>query len=492
MSVEIIKRDLGTRQSANTAIAFCLQVITDRGLIDQRIRINSEKQFVKQFGQPKTLSALEAYEASKRGVKLDVYRVGHYTDITSLASKTGTKATATIGTAPNEIEWEAVEVGTGYNGIKIDVKTPVSRISGNVDIWVTLPEYPTEPLMINDIPAVLSAEVQANLNSKLEYVQLTSTTGTLAVGNTATFAGGVFDNTTIVDADIIGNATAKNGVYAFKFSDPTTTRLINVVSSTHDVALAYGVRGTQYKKTADTFLPIGISATNAIHFANATGVYSSENIIDDPTIGLILGGVDEPHPYRADQPNYKRYGAAEYMEAVAFKDQFVGEWRAIGEEQFALKMTKLVTDYSDDLQDLYQAGIMVFALRNKSFKCTGDRTSLKDLTKNFAYRGIFDLSLVMDRFLENLGLGFEEVPNTLDLLRRPMWQRGTPFMAELVQRGAIQSFDPNTDWQGDQNVADDKLVVNADSAPRTYKLNITIRPVNSTQNIIITHSYITL
>src|SRR5574343_93449 len=238
MAINVIARDAGGNQAANTQTVFALQVVTSRGKVDTLTRINTALQFVRAFGEPTTLSALEAYQAAKLGVKLHCYRVGHYTDVTNPTTKTGTKATATIGVAPNEIEFEAVEVGTGYNGIKIDVKSL--------------------------------------LNSKLEFFQLTSSTGTFAAAQTATFTGGAFDNSTIVDADIMGNATAKTGAYSFEFGEANLDYIVNIVSETHDVNNVYKAIASLRKKAAIGFAPIGITTANAIAYANASGAYSSE------------------------------------------------------------------------------------------------------------------------------------------------------------------------------------------------------------------------
>src|SRR5574343_394785 len=276
MAINVIARDAGGNQAANTQTVFALQVVTSRGKVDTLTRINTALQFVRAFGEPTTLSALEAYQAAKLGVKLHCYRVGHYTDVSSPATKTGTKATATIGVAPNEIEFEAVEVGTGYNGIKIDVKSPISKKTGFVDIHVTLPEAGLTVDVINDIPTTITTSVQSLLNSKLEFFQLTSSTGTFAAAQTATFTGGAFDNSTIVDADIMGNATAKTGAYSFEFGEANLDYIVNIVSETHDVNNVYKAIASLRKKAAIGFAPIGITTANAIAYANASGSYSSE------------------------------------------------------------------------------------------------------------------------------------------------------------------------------------------------------------------------
>ena len=325
------------------------------------------------------------------GSQLYIVRTAHYTTITNPASLTATVATLTLvdslTVSPlNTVTVNAVNPGTWGNGATggISVATSAGTINPStewklqvyyngvvVETWDNLSMSSTSPDYF---------ETQVNGNSQyVTLVDLSDVTSApnnipkfIAQTNLATGADGL---ASLADADFVGDANAKNGLFAFNTVVPLN---IVVAPGQADYTMASGLI-SYCTNRGDCFaileVPVGSSQTNALAYRNQTSPYSG-TIFDTNYAALYWPWLNQSDPVTGLLRPFPP--SAAIAGVYASTDQSAGPWYApAGETHGVLAQVNSLeqpVDYTTN-DAVYPSGLNIpINIPNLGFTLMGQKT----------------------------------------------------------------------------------------------------------------------
>ncbi len=459
---------------------FIVQAITERGIPNEPYEVGNELEFVRKLGKAIDNSGFEIL----RGLKTNdctfvVFPVHHFTS--GIAQ--GTKASAEISvTAP---KFTAKTTGAGYNGIKVEITTPRSGISGNCDITVSITNVTTQT--VQDVPLTLTSEKVDELNQTFDLVDFDITNGALLVLGTYTLASGAKDVTIIVEQDII------DGIASFIKVKTPVFRLMNLIKADVDVNAAYVTVAENTQRTAHIFAPLGLSKAHLIAFRNGTTPYVFSKI-DSEHARLVAGGIKCKHPYNSNR-TIELLGAGDLAAAIGRKDR-IGLWRATADADFGKfsNVVDVVTNFEGaDYSELLSLGINLITNSQGTIKYDANNSLFVNRTSSKRFENVSDLVIYIRREIFALAELFKFKPNTQSKIWEPFYRQARLFFETLVANEAIYGGEGagagQWEWIGDQNIqaiSDVQYNTPAGIASGIYKAKARFTPVAAAEEIEIT------
>jgi uncharacterized protein len=484
----------------------CLQGVTLKGEFYTPLLISNWEQFVDEFGgletDPTVINhfPLLVKQALSYGGSVYVSRVGHYD--TDEQDFEGAKATATIGTSPNQLVFTALAVGKGYNGVKLIVANAVSGDNTKVDI--TESWNGKVYTVIRNFPKTNTVDTKPNdievLNNKLKFVSVSSVAypSTLPVG-TATTTGGTQDIDAVVDVDYVGNQTRKSGWYAFDvITDSMRIWNVDRPNYTVDNALRlycenrgdmrFGIR------VDDT---ASLDAQEMIDYRKGEGSYSHDPF--DTYYGdLFAGTIIVTNPYNAQLPNLEITAIGHIIGLFSKKDRENGIWttaagpqRGVLKDVLGVKFNLYENLQRADFDRVYDNSInAVVKLGNGNVVIYGNK-SLSTLNETLLRSHKADTTIYVAKSTKAILEGYLFEPNAPITWRAIYINGGKPFLQNLASLGAFVDSNENVGWfwNGDQNAKDvnDVVVNNAtDIQNGIYKVNLGIKVIDVMEYINFT------
>lgn len=471
--------------------------ITTMGPVNEPQVIPNAERFREVFGgyHPDNNFVLKCMRLLSAGVKLVVNRIGHYPTITDPLSLTGSKATFTLSVSSDSLVVNARHVGAGYNGTQVAITAAESGQANLYDITVTTPLGYTETL--RDVEQAPSVERLAELNERLQYVELGTLTGNLPVAS-GTLTGGEQDVSEIVEQDYIGDSGAKNGWYAFApVEDIFRMANIAIASPDVDVALAQYAQARAAAGMPVRFhiaAPATAQAQAQLDYRLGQGIYNHSAI--DTYLGSMVGS-----GFRITDPTdtKRRLNISALVDVLirqAQKDENEGPWfSAAGYDRGrittpnnGLLYNAGATDEADNFKELNKNGINQVIERNGSFYYFGNTTLLRNRSKLLSKENIADLAVFIQRefkpILETVNFEPNDPPSW-----KALYRRARLLIDELVTRRAIFPGEGvNWAWVGDQDaqgVQDVQYNKLSDINLGIYKVRFIFTPISAIEKVAL-------
>jgi len=481
-----------------------------RGRINKPdIVFNTYNAFVKEHGGIEAGTSTELVKRIFDGGGLVRFcNLGHYTDIDTAASLTGTKATASGNFTDTSVTpvplfgFTMKHIGADYNNIKIELLPSSNGLTThfNIRVWhisdTSIDELyqnlsiPTKPSGFNTFnPAVGYLDVIA-INSTVvnpTYIDFTASTIDDAVDSfvtpeaaVITFSGGT-NTGTIVAQDMIGSALTGTGLHAFDDYEDSLQifyLLPTAIGSTvHVAGDAYAsTRGDlQYWAylSAASLNKDSLIAEKALLNINSkyTNFFAAYIKVAHPVTGIIT----------------EQTALADIAGLAAQSDyRFGTHFSFSGNKRGVLKnVLGVVTNYGtngrfNDLNELAQRQINCVISRDNQIKLWGSCTALINSTQErfiSVVRGTFTIKKTLRPLLED----YLEEPNDMQSWKL-MYYQVKPYLESLVTSRALYSYR----WEGDQDVTSlDQLVVNKaeDVTMGKYKVKLFLSFIVGMQEI---------
>lgn len=198
--------------------------IFERGEIGKPVLCNNESFFNRKFGGSPLANTYSWYgvrgDYQNRGRgNVWVMRIGHYTDISDPSTLTAVKATLTLLTADSDsvIRIDAVDEGEWGNDYQIkivagsDTDLYTLQVIKNDSVVSEYIDVSNDPTHYN---YVVNAINRKDYNIRVTHLD-TDNTDPCKVITATNLADGEYNSDDIDSTDIIGNAGAKTGMYAF-------------------------------------------------------------------------------------------------------------------------------------------------------------------------------------------------------------------------------------------------------------------------------------
>ncbi len=200
--------------------------IAERGPIGEAVLVTSWTQFVETFGGY-TNNGYLAYAVNQffteHGTKCYVVRTCHYSDITDAKSKGAELATLTLkdraGTPANTLRIDAKNEGAWGNQIAIVIEEASKDKANKFKLVVLRNGKEVESF---DGLSVTDVEAKARDSKYIKATNLKSATAAptnLPALSSSTLTGGDDGLQSLADSDFIGDAGARNGLFAFDVVD---------------------------------------------------------------------------------------------------------------------------------------------------------------------------------------------------------------------------------------------------------------------------------
>jgi hypothetical protein len=484
-TVNIVDETLVIRAGARGVTG--IQIATLWGPIHRQVKVSSWPEFVRVFGGLMTNDdgPLYAKRILERGGKLSVSRAIHYTDPTDRATAVGTKANGALGAATTLIQFESKWYTTA--SITCTTQAPLSGITGVFDLKVVIPGLDTQ--FVRDIPDAPTAAKIAEINAQLLNINIQSVgSGTTALGSIV-LTGGAYDPTTIIAADLIGDAAAETGLYVFG-RDPDIWRVAMpsyVLPTVDDALISYAT--TRGDILAATRTPIGISGATSRTYRNRTGSYTGSK--PNSWNGLLFyGDFDTPDPVNPLVTKTLSV-IGDVLGAISAKDNKTQPFiSSSGKEYGKLYNNYGVNTNVGDPGQAGEAGAMYAnginpVIQHSDFGSVlwGNRTLYQDQTSMLIEWNVAELLIDMRRTLGPVIQGFLFKPNDIETWVN-IYNAGQPYMRSLIDNRGIWKYA----WEGDQNAKDitDVTVNNANDVNQgIYKLKIYVWPKVALQYLIV-------
>jgi hypothetical protein len=398
---------------------------------------------------------------------------GGIDDIVGVALQ-GTKATATIGA----VSFEAKMTGAGYNGITIEIATPLSRKSNVVDIIETVAGF--TPNRITDVPTTLSQSVIDKYNVLLLFSSITTTSGTISTG-TATLTSGVKDISLIDNNDILGNSAYNTGLYSFRKATYRSRNILQIVKQDRDIDSAYILFAEQTGRFVDIFAPKDQSEQVTTAYRLATSPYSG-TAYNSWNAAIWAGGVKLKNPVDALQ-SITLVGAGNLAAIITDKNQN-NPFASVGNNEYnKLKAVDgVIRNFEGNAKNnLYDNEVNMFI--NDYGTITADqpnRTLWRDTTSLRRYRHVAELILLIQDSMLELGKKYRNQILTPELVFAPMYRDALTYIRQWEDGNAIVP-DENVGWQwiGDQDVTNiNEVTYNTlvDLAQQIYRVKFRFKP----------------
>lgn len=285
--IEIVRGGSKKPASKQPMVKIVFLGVAQRGPIAKLTQVTGITDFADKFGKAVEDGWLyqavkNFYDKNGRG-EVYVGRIVHYTDPTDQSSKTSASSTVTIqdNSAVDTLAITATSDGVWGDNITVKIEDATLDPTNKFKITVT---YRNETETFDELSMVDTSDdyVETKINGKSKFIEvedLDSTTaapGDRPVNDTYTLANGDDGIAGIVDADYIGDAVAKTGIYMmdeittrFYFSIPGNTSR-SVIKSCFDYA------DSNKKCFFVGELPKGLTDAKRADFRNASGDYDGQ------------------------------------------------------------------------------------------------------------------------------------------------------------------------------------------------------------------------
>ena len=281
----VILREIDLSQYVDTLIkgVSCIAGITEKGPVGKPQLISSEAQFERVFGGNLKNNdfPLIAKRALSYGAVLWVSRIVHYTDITRLNTITAKAASIEIkdraDTPQATLKISAANPGTWGNNLKIVISASSLEPEHLFTLSVLDDDEEVETLADVSMDDDSEYYIENQKSSYISIEDLASSSGTdkdrPALG-TYSLTGGLDGTDGISDADYIGSATNKTGMYAFDEIDDALQLAVPGVTSPSVITagLAYCENRKDLVYIAAT--PFNLTPQEAVDFRLGQGVYT--------------------------------------------------------------------------------------------------------------------------------------------------------------------------------------------------------------------------
>lgn len=480
-------------QGATRAVPsrVCVIGYTTMGEPYKPVAIDSWASFVENFGGLSDDSDFPFYckRALDLGGKLYVVRVAHWTG----TAWQGTKASATITSAPNSITFTAKFVGTGYNGIKIEIRNAKSKDTTKVDVIET---YNGKQNTVYNVAKTGASVDGIALNNGLKYTFVNTFPTTLPIG-TATLASGAQTFASVVDADYTGDSeTETKGLFAFdNIFDSMRIANMDRANPTVDAAMiAYcEQRGNMRCLLQVPFADAG-NWQDMTDYRNGTGAYSHDAY--DTMFGSITAGNVVIKDTAALGGTTEIRSIGDLVGMISTKDFNSGVGKTLAGPNRGILKNVLGVAYNlaqpnrkDDWDFVYDNGVNpvidtdllnsegVSVLQTALF---GNRSLLLDQDTFLRYDHVCDILVWLRWKIVPIMKSFIDEPNVQPTWRA-IYDKVKPVILEAVANGWIYGGeDEFWQWQGDQNAKTfNDLEVNnqTDINARIYRARLVITAI---------------
>lgn len=417
---------------------------------------------------------------------------------------TGGTGTMAGGVTACDSDFDALEVGDGYDGTVITIAQSADNVTANVDISVDVPDA-LQTFIVKSVPKATTTAAQiAALNKRLKgagcQVVLTGVTAQLPIG-TVTLTGGVQDISVIVDADVNGSSAAKNGWHSFD-NVTDSQRLWNVAFP--NPAVNQGVADycdARKDMTGMGRMPYGLTIQGMNDYRDGEGAYS-HSPIDSYRFSLweTDGFMNNPN-----DPNDKEYEitALGHMAAGRTKaDDQKGPWWSIAEEGY--NQLTGINDVPINLGAggnntqwgvLYEKGVNA-VINDEAMGVIpiGNRTTLRNKNSLLSKLNIADGTIYVGRNVGAIARRHNFKPNHVRMFNL-LYRKVRPFIVDVLIKGEFMVGDgPNQGegvwwhWIGDQFAKDlNGLKWNNknDVDAGIYKVRFAYKPIASNEYIVL-------
>ncbi len=492
--------DATTAQSAQVKSVFLVQAITQRGVINQPVRVASVLEFYREFGFVIHPTGELCLRALKAGAVLIVNPVHHYTDISNQNSKQGLRASSVLledGIGNTVLGVEAVEVGEGYNNIAVQFFQPQSRKPNSLDIVVSKPNdtsFPKE--VINDVPHNFYLNDLALLNQRLSAVKFTLNTDGINLsslaGIYASLGGGAKDISMITTNDFAGAEISRTGLYAF-----TDTidgfHLINF-NPQNLLSFALDANMVDFATRTQRQCHLWINETTAgkiVNFRQGRGDYN-HSPIDNLQAAYYAGDITVPSLQNSLNLLENISPMGDIAGCIAQKDA-VAVWLSAAQLDFGKLGTDVqrIRSFTPTEKDLLYDNDINFIERSvtQGFKLTGNRSMFRDTTKVSSKLNVASLTIFMYRWLKVFGEKYLHEPNDIPTWTKMYLDAKPTLLALETGRAILGGEGKGWLWRGDQDAKNyDSLQYNSKSEVQQgiYRVQVLIKPVSAIEYLVFT------
>ncbi len=396
-----------------------------------------------------------------------------------------------------ETNFEAIEVGAGFDGTIITISAAASNDPANVDITILPPSAENTQTISNVKKVGLTLSEIQNLNNLSKYVQIIDTAPvTLALG-TGTLTGGIQVVTDIIDNDYIGNASQKNGWFSFDDIEDAF-RLANIEQASPDVDAAlnsYVIQRGDMRGHIGT--PIGLTPLDAENYRRGNSPYSHTPINNWET--MLVSGDESINDPDDSTIEIAIPGIVEYL-ALKFASDATRQvfYSTAGKQGIDVGVVKLPNNgvYSTNFlskgnrnawDSAYNYGVNALVQdKNKILYYNGNRTLLLDSSKLLSKDNIADLVLFIKLNLDEIMGEFTFTPNDVTLFKN-VYAAVLPFITQLeANRGIQKNEGSGWIWIGDQQadkISDVQFNTVADVQLGIYRWRFAFKPIAANEYI---------
>lgn len=444
-----------------------------------------------------TVSALAGTGSGPNGFVTSVTVAG---DVTV----SGSPGVMAGGVTACDSDFDALEVGDGYNGTVITIAASADNVSTNVDITVDLPDALQTFVVKSVARATTTAAQIAALNKRLKgagcQVVLTAVTTQLPIG-TVTLASGAQDISLIVDADVNGSSAAKNGWHSFdNVTDSMRVWNIALPNPAVNQGVADYCDGRK-DMTGVGRMPAGLSIQGMNDYRDGDGAYSHQPI-DSYRFSLWEADAYMNNPDDAQDTEYL-INALGHMAAGRTKaDDQKGPWWSIAEEGY--NALPGINDVPINLGSggnntqwgvLYEKGVNAVILDEAlGVIPIGNRTTLRNKTSLLSKLNIADGTIYVGRNVGTIARRHNFKPNHVRMFNL-LYRKVRPFIVDTLIKGEFMVGDgPNQGegvwwhWIGDQfakDLNDLKWNNKNDVDAGIYKVRFAYKPIASNEYIVL-------
>jgi len=272
---EISIQDLSALIAAGLKGIIAVPAITEWGELHTPKTVSVWSEYVKHFGGylDDVDDPLLLKRALDAGATLKISRIAHYTDITDSSTLDGVKATGTVGTDTDGIDFVAASIGAWGNKVTVAIADAANGVTNEVDYTISISSNPNLTQIITNVAIAPNAEQIAKFNNSSRIVKIAAVNGTPVTGS-VTLTSGEQDRTAIVATDWLGDASTGTGFRAFDEDvDCTKIAIPSQANPAIDTALIAYVDDRE-DMIALLRTPVGLDGATAVDYREGSGAYS--------------------------------------------------------------------------------------------------------------------------------------------------------------------------------------------------------------------------
>lgn len=298
--------------------------ITEWGEAGKSKLVGSWPEYQREFGGllASTDFPLICKRALEAGAKLKISPARHYTDATDSDTLVGEKASVQHGGSTNYVEFEFFSEGTGGNKFTVVATAAANGVANEFDISITVSGMSfLNTIVYKNLPKSPSTDDIAAFNGRSKFIKIIAKGGTGIAAGSATLAGGTHDNSTVVAADYVGDASAQTGLHAFD-QDMLATKIAvpEMANATIDTAIAAYVEARKDM--------LGVVRTPFGLDGDGVASWRSTGAIDTWRMLAFTGGLRVTHPTSGLEVELAELG--DVAGCMGVKDNKAKEWFSFG------------------------------------------------------------------------------------------------------------------------------------------------------------------